>query len=352
MNGLPEPPNRGEPIRAELIRQMLDYMRRITPVAGPNIKVSIGPGGAKIEGTPGGEVQAEALAPWAIRRHVTEGDSQGQWEIWLPPGCMSVGEDCTPLNKPASAKTGHADDAAGWYALRLVENEGEPTRTESAENENGGQVTLQVRDFSIIAHAKTSAKEYGVDELDAPARNLLYVSALKTPSQAEQESSGDSVAEYCGDEFSQVVATITVTVNGEETTRRIVPRCKIPISVAARERTDFDLVWVFEFDDNGAAKAKNLYCVRQAAAAAGITITGDTMTDVLSNGSQPVKVYARVNVTDLASGNGIVQVLKDPQGVNISSPYVVWLALYDIKENTVVADYRWQSLTNLQLFHA
>ena len=47
MNGLPEPPNRGEPIRAELIRQMLDYMRRITPVAGPNIKVSIGPGGAK-----------------------------------------------------------------------------------------------------------------------------------------------------------------------------------------------------------------------------------------------------------------------------------------------------------------
>ena len=28
MNGLPEPPNRGEPIRAELIRQMLDYMRR------------------------------------------------------------------------------------------------------------------------------------------------------------------------------------------------------------------------------------------------------------------------------------------------------------------------------------
>ena len=194
MNGLPEPPNRGEPIRAELIRQMLDYMRRITPVAGPNIKVSIGPGGAKIEGTPGGEVQTEALAPWAVRRHVTEGDAAGQWEIWLPPGCMSVGGDCAPLNKPASEKTGHEDDKPGWYALHLDESAGEPTRTETVDGEDGQQVTRAIREYPIVAHGKTSAKEVEADDPDEPARRLLYVSARKTPS-ANEQASADSGAD-------------------------------------------------------------------------------------------------------------------------------------------------------------
>ena len=351
MNGLPEPPNRGEPIRAELIRQMLDYMRRITPVAGPNIKVSIGPGGAKIEGTPGGEVQAEALAPWAVRRHVTEGDSQGQWEIWLPPGCMSVGGDCTPLNKPASEKTGHEDDKPGWYALHLDESAGEPTRTETVDGEDGQQVTRAIREYPIVAHGKTSAKEFGADDLDAPARRLLYVSARKTPS-ANEQASADSGADLCGDEYSQTVATVTIATAAGKTSRTIAARCKIPVSVAGRERTDFDLVWYFGFSEAGELEVRNLYCVRQSAAAAGITITGDTMTDILGDTSEPVDVYARVNVTDLNSGSGIVKVLKDPQGVTVASPYVVWLRLYSLNQNTVVADYRPQSLTNLQLFHA
>lgn len=350
MKGLPEPPNRGEPIRAELIRQMLDYMRRITPVAGPNIKVSIGPGGAKIEGTPGGEVQAEPLAPWAVRRHVTEGDAAGQWEIWLPPGCMSVGGDCTPLNKPASKKAGHEDDKPGWYTLRLVENEGEPTRTETAENENGGQVTLQVRDFSIIAHAKTSAKEYGVDALDAPARRLLYVEARKIPSSNESADATDEdrVAGTWGDEFAQTVSSVTVAVGGGKTSRRIVPRCKAPISAAARERTGFDLVWYFGFGANDALVVKALYCVRATVSAAGISITGDTMTDV----TDATGIYARINTTDLTEGVGKVEVLKDPTNTNISTPYVVWLHLFSLTSNAVKADFRSQSLVNLQLFHA
>ena len=54
----------------------------------------------------------------------------------------------------------------------------------------------------------------------------------------------------------------------------------------------------------------------------------------------------------IGDGAGIVQVLKDPSGVSVSSPYVVWLHLYDIFLNTVTADHRAQSLVNLQLFHA
>lgn len=347
----PVPPNKGEPVRAELIRQIIDYLRRITPVSGPNIKISIGPGGAKISGTPGGAtLPAEERAPWTVRLHVTENDADGQWEIWLPPGCMSVGGDCAPINQAASEKAGHADDPAGWYALVLDETAGDPTSTETTEGDGGTQVTVDVREFSIIAHAKTSAKQYGVDALDAPARRLLYVEARKTPSAAESASAtpADLVANTWGDEFAQTVATVVITTTGGTTSRKITPRCTIPISVGARERTGFDLVWYFDLDADGNLEVSALYCVRQIAAAAGITITGDTMTEVTGAST----IYARINTTDLSYGVGLVEVLKDPQGISGSSPYVVWLNLYAVTSNAVTADYRQQSLVNVQLFHA
>lgn len=342
----PVPPNKGEPIRAEFFRQVVDYMRRITPVAGPNIKVSIGPGGAKIEGTPGGAAAVVETAPWTVRRHTTDTDTTGQWEIWLPPGCMSVGAECTPLNKAASEKTGHGGDPVGWYALYLDETAGAPTRTETDVE----QVTAEIREFSIIAHAKTSAKVYGVDALDAPARRLLWVEARKTPSATELagETNADRVSGTWGDEFSQTVATVTITEENGETSRKITGRCTAPISVAARERTSFDLVWYFGFDDDGVLEVKKLYCLRQSASAAGITFAGETMTDV--TGSQAI--YARIDATDFRLGGGIVSVLKDPNGVNVSSPRVVWLHLYDVTSNAVTADYRSQSLVNIQLYHA
>lgn len=344
---LPVPPNKGEPIRAELIRQMLDYMRRITPVAGPNIKVSIGPGGAKIEGTPGGTAAvATALMPWTVRLHKTDDDVAGQWEIYLPPGCMSVGGNCEPLNKAASEKSGHADDPAGWYALDLDETAGDPTSTET----DGEGNTANVREYSIIAHAKTSAKVYGVDDLNASARRLLWVEARKTPSAAElaSQTDADRVFGTWGDEFAQIVGTVTITTEGTDISRRIVASCSTPISVAALARTNFDLVWYFDFDEDGALEVKNVYCVRQSAAAAGINISGDTMADLTGANT----IYARIDTTNLANGTGIVAVYKDPLGVSESSPYVVWLHLYDVTANAVTADYRYQSLTNLQLFHA
>ena len=57
-------------------------------------------------------------------------------------------------------------------------------------------------------------------------------------------------------------------------------------------------------------------------------------------------------ISGLCDARGIVNVLKDPEGVSISQTYVVWLPLYDMTHNTITADYRAQSLTNLQLFHA
>lgn len=316
---MPEPPSKGQPVRAELIRQIIDCLRMFRPIPGPNIRTRVTPGGTIITGTPGGNGAAFAgTEPWTVRRHVTEGDEDGQWEIWLPPGCMSVGGDCAPLNRAASEKDGHANDKAGWYALDLSEESGT---------------------FNIIARAKTSAKVYGVDTLSAPARRLLYVSA-------EKEGAG-AVAVW-GDEFAQTVATVLIETTGGTTTRKIAQARTTPISVAGRERTNFDLIWYFGFDADGALEVRNVYCLRQLLAVAGMGVTGDTLTEV----TDAAHVYARIDTSNMSDGDGIITVEADPEGTTTSGDFVTWLPLYDLTNNAVTADYRNQSLVNVQLYRA
>ena len=313
---LPVKPQRGQTIRADIIGQIIDYLREITPIQGPNSRVSRTPGGSVISGQPGGGDGAAAdTAPWTVRKHVTDGDPTGQWEIWLPDGCMSVGGDCAPLNPAASAKEGHSGDRSGWYALDLTESAGV---------------------FSVVAHAKTSAKVSGVDELSAPARRMLYVSA------------GDETDAVWGDEFSQTVATVQIASSGEEMTRKITQVRTTPISVSGRAPSNFDLVWYFGFDAGSALKVDKVYCLRQLLAVAGMGVTGDTLTEVTDAGS----VYARIDTSNMSDGDGIITVEADPEGTTTSGDFVTWLPLYDLTNNAVTADYRNQSLVNVQLYRA
>lgn len=370
---LPDPPNKGEPIRAEMFRQLIDYMRSITPVAGPNVKVSHKPGGTLIEVATGGKaVVAPNLAPFTVRLHKTDDDPDGLWEIYLPSGCCNVGGPCDPLNPPANDTTGHEDDDPAWRSLGTIER-WEALVPEDWTEVDGIQETP--RRVVVEIHVKPSAKEYGVDNINSPARRLVWAS-LRDDVEAVQMRSYANLNSYAqgqiykdtpGDVWSCDVATIlhvrrTRSTDGGYGYEELTPSITVkqhrttPVDVAVPQGTgisNFDLVWCLAVvEGNGkfslALEVKAVYCVRQLSAAAGITITGDTMTDVLN----AAKIYARVNVTDLAAGTGIVNVLKDPEGVSISQPYVVWLPLYDMTHNTITADYRAQSLTNLQLFHA
>lgn len=303
------------------------------------------------------------LAPFAVRLHKTEDDPDGQWEIYLPPGCCNVGGTCEPINRKASDKSGHDDDAS-WYRFDFDQS------MEYATEDGDGNQTNR---YIVSAHAKTSAKEYGVDEIDAPARRLLWIGVVdyNRASGTGGEGSYPASVRYKdtpGDTWSCMVAEIRAVRNvaqgqagdgdlpegdgasGESIKWSVVQHRTTPVDVALPQGagvSGFDLVWNLAVID-GELEVKNLFCVRPAGSAAGITITGATMTDVIG----ATNVYARINTTDLSYGTGIVDVLKDPQGVNESTPYVVWLLLYDLKHDTVTSDYRSQSLVNLQLFHA
>jgi len=359
VNELPFPLGPGDKVTGTWINQLLRAIRRQKPLCGPGISTRVTPDGTVLTAAaaPARAQAAAPLAPFTVRHHRTGGDAAGQWEIYLPPGCCSVGGACDVMNARADAKSGHEGDGDGWYEVpgpsRLV-----GTQAAVGEGEDARQVTR--KSCTVRAHVKPSAKVYGVDAIDAPARRLLAVCVIDDYIVNRYISMGrpDLAREFwdwnaAGDVFSAQVAEIAITEDGGVASRTVTQNRTAPIDLVPPAGTGvsgFDLVWNLEMSELGMLYTRNLFCVRQVAAAAGISLTGDTMTDVV-NAS---KVYARIDATDMTDGSGVVQVVKDPQDAGISSPYVVWLPLYDLKNNNclVTADHRPQSLVNLQLFHA
>lgn len=356
MNELPYPLGPGDKVTGTWINQLLRAIRRMKPLEGPGVSTRVTPDGTVLSAAvTAPRATPHVLAPFTVRLHKTEDDQTGQWEIYLPPGCCNVGGTCEPMNTKANEKSGHEDDDASWYAVPgLADLIGE-TITIGTGNE-ARQATRKWG--TVYVHVKPSAKVDGVDQLDAPARRLYVVCIIdeKIVELYAQRARFDLLRRYLamntlGDIFSTTVAEVTIIEDGDTASETIKQRRTTPIDLVPPAGTGvsgFDLVWVLELTRFGQLRVTKLLCVRQTAAAAGITITGDTMTDVVNAQT----VYARIDATDMNNGSGIVQVLKDPEDVNISSPYVVWLPLYDLKDNNVTADHRAQSLVNLQLFHA
>lgn len=330
---------RGEHLTYANYNALLDYVRRITPVQGAHVTVDYSLGGAVISGTPNGDVADRSVKPFTVRYH------EDQWEIYLPGGCVNVGGTCAAIN-PA-AKTGanaHADDPDGWHVLGLDESTG-TTGTDSDDN--------TYREWTVSVHAKTSAKMYGVDDLDAPARRLVWAGVADRLKQPSSMTDKERYKDAPGDTFAAEVARVRVTTvsnDGETRTVRQVTRLRsTPIDVGdVSAPGGFDLVWYFSVDD-GELNVDNVYCVRQLAPLAGISATGDTMTDV----KDAEWVYAKIDAADMATGTSIVEVVSDPgNDVSSSTGTIVWLALFRLKENTVVEDYRENSLKNVQVYRA
>jgi len=334
----PTPPEKGQPVRSELLRQIIDCLRMFRPIAGVNIRTQVTPGGTIINGTPGGAQVIFETAPFAVRYHA------GQWEIYLPDGCCNYGGACAPINAAASAAgDDHENDDPAWRILTLDESTGT-----TGEDASGNTY----REWNVEIHVKPSAKMWQVDDLNAPASRLVWACVSDSLKPAASVTDAERYANTPGDSWSCVVARVRVTAgdNGAEPTRKVTQLRSTPIDVADYGETlqGFGLVWYFSLTA-GALKVEHVYCIRQVAAAAGIALTGDQMTDVVDASES---VYARIDATDMTSGTGVVEVLKDPQGTSASGPHVVWLPLYNINNNTVTADLRAQSLANIQLFHA
>lgn len=327
----------------------MDACRRCMPIAGPGTRISYTPEGAVITSTATTAAAASSgLLPFTVRYHAPlndQGQSAGnpQWEIWLPPGCVSCGSTCTAINNRAKENTGHEGDADRWYVLPLDESEG------TAETQGG----VQVKRWHVIVHAKTSAKITGVDALNADTRNLLYVSAR--PVINGNITDDDWHASERGDAFSQIVSTVTITV--ADTTRSVAQSVFAPISVqapglaASGAGSNFDLVWYFSIDaDTGKLELDKLYSIRNTLAVAGMSVIGDTMTDlsaaVVQGGSHKVCVKVSSNPNN---GDNEVATIVDPNPTS-GDDFITWLDIYHFNYGCLSGDYRLSALANVQVW--
>lgn len=331
----------GDKITRTWIDELLRAIRRQRPVAGPGLRTRITPDGTVLTVTAAPERPANAgLAPFAVRFHA------GQWEIYMPTGCVNVGGTCAALNPAASASGGdHAGDADGWRLLGLDESDG------TAGTDGDGNT---YREWTVTVHAKTSAKVYGVDALNASARRLAWAGVADALKESSSMTDAELYKDAPGDAFSCAVARVRVTEEsdgeGETSTRRAVTplRARVVDVGDVPAPTGFDLVWYFSVA-NGALKVEKVYCVRQLAAVAGISVTGDQMTDV----TDAEDVYCRIVSPGLVQGRQLASVVADPPASDLSGEdYVTWLPLYHLNENTVTSDNRLHSFANVQLYRA
>ena len=302
-------------------------------------------------------------APFACRFHKTEDDETGKWEIWMPPGCVSVGGPCEAINAPMAGVSGHEDDADGWGLICFWDNptywnQYAPARTYRKQVPDGSGGTTEVivnsHAWSVVVHAKTAGKTWQADGPDAPARRLCYASArplVLTPgryTQAERDAMFWD-ATRAGDEFAFEVGRITVArwvQAGELMERHAYEHLRrIPLDLPGRAPSNLDLEWYYAVDAaTGRLTCEKVYCRRIEQAAAGMTVRGPDYVDV--TGAEAT-IYARIDVN--GAGESVMDVVLDPDDVS-GGDLVTWLHLYDVKDNRVTADYRASSLVNVQVF--
>lgn len=342
MPTFPPDPVPGSPVSASWMRRMLAACRTSMPLAGPGVRISYMPNGAMIEIDSAPEPAKEPPKPFEVRWH-QPADADGQWEIYMPTGCISCGQTCEPANVKSNNTQGHGgeDGEPGWYIFPLNESQG-LTQTDSEGN--------SYREWSVSIHAKISAMIKGEDEVDGTPRHLAFASAWPTnmpPDSSFVDLSG------IGDEFSQIVARVRVTTNGNGMIRKSYAIVSTPISVQSHVMSNFDLVWWFDRYNTADLMLEAVYCVRSNLSVAGMVVKGDTMTNVTPAwmiDDEEHDVVAIIRSNGQNPEENIIEVQVDySENVSAEFEFITKLLLYTVKDG-LLSDYRISSLENIQIY--
>lgn len=118
---LPRRPVPGEPVTAQLIGRMIDYMRRITPLRGPGVLTQATPGGTVISAaSSGGAPAAVGPFPYEVRAVEVPGTGGGAAQtvlaIYTPAGVLCIDNAVVSI----SDATAVASQGDGWYSYSGV----------------------------------------------------------------------------------------------------------------------------------------------------------------------------------------------------------------------------------------
>ena len=341
-----ELPQKKQKIRGAYVSRVVDEVNRNHIIAGRGIALRRTPAGTVIDCTAVGVGKASiagGLKPWAVRWHepppAQQGGTQpdGQWEVYLPPGTLTIRSSCYVMNDPASNTTGH-DDEANWFVIPL--NEG------SASGET---------EFRIVAHGKPSVMmnsgggEYTVES--------PFVAVTAEPSSATDPTSDSQLAtHYFGDSWNTVIATVTVTRttsnNVTTVTRSVLQIAKATVNVNADTPTYFRPVWQMTWDGSSAAAPLSVDAIhleeRTLYVGGVATVAPDVNLSVTNAGYH--RIYLTIDTSGTTPTAALSTVQEEPTDAPLPSTATSQpIILFEMYNKRVTVDLR-QNLANLPYY--
>ena len=314
----PRKMNYGEQLTVRIYNELLDYVRRITPIQGENVRIDYKASGAVIHAQPQNKGTITPITPFTVRRHIvikpdeknTDNPSESiQWEVFIPQGAAAYGINCAPMNRKANQDTAHEADGDDWYQFSLPDEPGT---------------------HLVNLHIKGTAQIEGVDSYYVWDKPYCYVDSTK---QAEKK---DSCA---GDILSQTIAVVRINSTDDGKTTTVIDQiATTQISLTGEGRTlPFSFVWRWKIEDGGEATLSNVYVVRNKANIAGynLEVEGDSFVDVTNKKFVYCKITATVDLPYT------IEIIAGDEINNSNSDiYTTFILLWELEENCVVGDYR------------
>ena len=296
---------------------MLAACRAAVPIAGPGIRASYTPNGVILSAAAGTAAPASSgMAPFAVRWHQPE-NATGQWEIYMPLGCVSAGATATPLNAKASDTTGHEDDNDNWYVI--------PFSVSPA----AGDI------YDVIVHAKQRAidsedlPQSGDPDVAPAALAWMQKRTLDTSERTESEKTA-----YAGDVTSTTVASITwqESSDGESVVPKVAQSGVHALNSTGTANQEFDLWWAFSISGSTLTVPKMGLLRRTLSTGTDVA----TIDDPVACEGASKGIYLRV-----ALNNGAVEltVALDVNDTAAGADFFI-VQLYEVNEYHVASDFR------------
>ena len=341
-----ELPQKKQKIRGAYFSRVVDEVNRNHIIAGRGIALRRTPSGTVIDCTAVGVGKASiagGLKPWAVRWHEPPPEQEGatppdgQWEVFLPPGTLTIRSSCYVINDPSSKTDGH-DEESDWFTIPL--NEG------SASGETK---------FLIVAHGKPNVMmnsgggEYTVES--------PFVAVTAVPASVDDPMSDSQLAtHYYGDIWNTVIATVTVTRttanNVTTVTRSVLQVAKAAINVNADTPTYFRPVWQMTWDGSSASaplSVDEIHLEERTLYVGGVaTVAPDVNLSVTNAGYH--RIYLTIDTSGATPTAALSIVYESPGDAPLpstaTSQPIILFVMYNMR---VTADLR-QNLSNLPYY--
>lgn len=290
--------------------------RMCLPIAGPGLRASYTQHGTVL--TLGDVKTAQAKEPpkpFAVRWHQPE-NATGQWEIYMPLGCVSAGATATPLNAKASDTTGHDGDNDNWYVLPF------------SASPSAGDI------YYVIVHAKQRAiAAEDLPQIGDPDVAPAALAWMHKRVDSSEQTTTEKTA-YAGDVTSTTVASITwqESSDGESVVPKVAQSGVHALNSPGTANQEFDLWWAFSISGTTLSVPKMGLLRRTLSTGTDVA----TIDDPVACEGASKGIYLRV-----ALNNGAVEltVALDVNDTAAGADFFI-VQLYEVNEYHVASDFR------------